>query len=157
MDAISAAAGVSKQTLYRWWSSKAEIIAEAVLDGYQPPTPSTIVLSGDRDADVSAWLDRSIEALADHDTAVAIRALLSAVATDTDAAQRYYQSTLGRARHSVAALLHADAPAGPDEDPRAAAMADVAISALMFWVLIGEEVDDEHRDALRAMLRAGSD
>jgi AcrR family transcriptional regulator len=41
MDAIAAEAGVSKASVYRWWSSKEELIVDAVghLRGELPPPP----------------------------------------------------------------------------------------------------------------------
>jgi AcrR family transcriptional regulator len=144
MDAIAARARVSKQTLYRWWPSKSAIIADAVLDGYEPPVPATVVLSKDRRADVDGWIDRSIAALSDPETATAIRTLLGAVAVDQDAGRRFYDGTLGPARLAVSQLAGSGG--------RGEAHADVALSALLFWVLVGAEMDDAHREALRALL-----
>ncbi|MFT4306504.1 MAG: TetR/AcrR family transcriptional regulator [Microbacterium sp.] len=154
MDAISARARVSKQTLYRWWPSKSMIVLEAVLEGYEPPVPSTVVVSSDREADMDAWIQRSIDSLSDPATAAAVRALLGALATDTEAGRRYQSRTLATARTAVADML--SRRTDPDGAHRQDALrtADVAISALMFWVLVGERLGDHHREALRLLLRA---
>ena len=43
MDALAAEAGVSKASVYRWWSSKEELIVDAVghMRGELPPPPCT--------------------------------------------------------------------------------------------------------------------
>ncbi|WP_244857822.1 TetR/AcrR family transcriptional regulator [Agromyces archimandritae] len=197
MDGIAARAGVGKQTLYRWWPSKSAIIAEAVIEGFEPPSPATVVHTGDRDADIAGWIDRSALALSDPDVVASLRAALSAIAGDDDAAARFAERTLGPARRAVAELLQGDGgvdaagngsgagAAGPgrgagaaaargadaaggvadgsvraggaaDGSVRADAAADLAISALLFQVLVGRDFDAAHRDALRAML-AGID
>ncbi len=33
IEGIARRAGVGKQTIYRWWSSKGDVIAEAILEG----------------------------------------------------------------------------------------------------------------------------
>src|SRR5918992_315265 len=49
MDAIARGAGVSRQTVYRWWSSPAEIVLEALTEGAAEvaPVPDTGALETD--------------------------------------------------------------------------------------------------------------
>ena len=49
IDALAAAAGVGKQTIYRWWPSKAAVLAEAMTQRAraQVPTADTGSLVGD--------------------------------------------------------------------------------------------------------------
>lgn len=48
MEAIAAAAGVGKPTLYRWWPNRAALVHEAVLDGVSTrAVPDTGSLAGD--------------------------------------------------------------------------------------------------------------
>ncbi|MFT4234236.1 MAG: TetR/AcrR family transcriptional regulator C-terminal ligand-binding domain-containing protein, partial [Microbacterium sp.] len=150
-------ARVSKQTLYRWWPSKSMIVLEAVLEGYEPPVPSTVVVTSDREADIDAWIQRSIDSLSDPTTATAVRALLGALATDTEAGRRYQSRTLATARAAVVGLLSRQADPDSAHGQDALRTADAAISALMFWVLIGERLGDHHREALRLLLHASPD
>src|SRR5918992_3423721 len=49
MDAIARGAGVSRQTVYRWWSSPAEVVLEALVEGAAEvaPAPATGALESD--------------------------------------------------------------------------------------------------------------
>ncbi|GAA2753207.1 TetR/AcrR family transcriptional regulator [Kitasatospora cinereorecta] len=61
VEAIAAAAGVGKQTIYRWWPSKAAVVLEAVNDrtGSFSGVPDT----GDVAADIAAAARAVIEAV----------------------------------------------------------------------------------------------
>lgn len=56
VEAIACEAGVSKQTIYRWWKSKAAVVLEVMLTGDAEielgPVPST----GDLRADCLTWI-----------------------------------------------------------------------------------------------------
>jgi AcrR family transcriptional regulator len=58
MDAIARRAGVSKQTVYRWWSSPAEILLEALNEGAAQIAP--LEEEGDLEQDLRTFLRRSI-------------------------------------------------------------------------------------------------
>jgi AcrR family transcriptional regulator len=58
MDAIARRAGVSKQTVYRWWSSPAEILLEALNEGAAQIAP--LDEQGDLEQDLRIFLRRSV-------------------------------------------------------------------------------------------------
>jgi AcrR family transcriptional regulator len=101
IEGIAARAGVGKQTIYRWWSSKAEVLMEAFLDlseqasrdagaEYEFAIPDT----GDLAADLKAVLRLTVDQLKDPRFEVPSRAL---------AAEGVVNEQLGRA--FVAKLL----------------------------------------------------
>ncbi|GAA2780368.1 TetR/AcrR family transcriptional regulator [Kitasatospora paracochleata] len=61
VEAIAAAAGVGKQTIYRWWPSKAAVILEALNDRTGPF--SGVPDTGDIAADIAVAAQGVIEAL----------------------------------------------------------------------------------------------
>ncbi|MFJ5259366.1 TetR/AcrR family transcriptional regulator [Streptomyces sp. NPDC088387] len=100
IEGIAARAGVGKQTIYRWWSSKAEVLMEAFLDlGEQSHEQSgggdaVIPDTGDLAADLKSVLRATVDELLDPRFEVPSRAL---------AAEGVVNEELGRA--FVAKLL----------------------------------------------------
>ncbi|MFF2851557.1 TetR/AcrR family transcriptional regulator [Streptomyces sp. NPDC058001] len=71
IEGIAARAGVGKQTIYRWWSSKAEVLLEAFLDLQDQAaeaaggTPFTFPDTGDLAADLKLVLRATVDELLD--------------------------------------------------------------------------------------------
>src|SRR5919198_2148512 len=61
MDAIAKRAGVSKETLYRWWRSKAEVLLEALAERGEREIP--IPHSGELAADLRRFMRATARAL----------------------------------------------------------------------------------------------
>ena len=73
MEGIAAAAGVAKQTIYRWWRSKTDVLMDAFLDDVaEVPTPPT---RGSLEEDLKQHLRALANLLADSDTGTVFRAL----------------------------------------------------------------------------------
>jgi AcrR family transcriptional regulator len=58
MDEVAQRAGVSKATIYRWWSTKGKLVFEAFSDGFlaRQPLPNTGSLRGDLSAALRSWI-----------------------------------------------------------------------------------------------------
>ncbi|MGW3986438.1 TetR/AcrR family transcriptional regulator [Streptomyces sp. NPDC004830] len=71
IEGIAARAGVGKQTIYRWWPSKADVLMEAFLDLAERSTeeagaaPHTFPDTGDVAADLKAVLRATVDELRD--------------------------------------------------------------------------------------------
>ncbi|KQX82241.1 TetR/AcrR family transcriptional regulator [Streptomyces sp. Root1310] len=74
IEGIAARAGVGKQTIYRWWGSKADVLLEAFLDlseqaardaGASADQPYVIPDTGDLAADIKAVLRATVDQLTD--------------------------------------------------------------------------------------------
>ena len=62
VDAIAARAGVGKQTIYRWWPSKAALVLDALLD--HAAQDVDITPTGPLERDLSRFLRRAFRAIA---------------------------------------------------------------------------------------------
>jgi AcrR family transcriptional regulator len=80
MESVAACAQVGKKTLYRRWSSKASLVAEAVLDAYGRGGSFDVPNTGNLEADLRSWLTEHAEFIADPINAALIRALIAAAA-----------------------------------------------------------------------------
>jgi AcrR family transcriptional regulator len=134
MKGIAERAGVGRQTVYRWWSTKAEILFEAsVIDGQQE---LVVDASGDLAVDAAAFLDRLAKFLTTSPAGTAYRALLGEAQHDPAVA------TLLAGRDVVADsarhLLLADGLSANELDVAAASLA----GPLVYWVLIGHNPVD---------------
>ncbi|WP_217211656.1 TetR/AcrR family transcriptional regulator [Streptomyces sp. AC550_RSS872] len=82
IEGIAARAGVGKQTIYRWWSSKADVLLEAFLDLSEqasreagPEYEFAIPDTGDLAADLKAVLRLTVDQLKDPRFEIPARAL----------------------------------------------------------------------------------
>jgi AcrR family transcriptional regulator len=74
VDAIAAKAGVGKQTIYRWWKSKTDVLLDAFLEDAAQAlkAPDT----GDLEADLCAHLHQCAQFFARSDAGAVFRALI---------------------------------------------------------------------------------
>lgn len=77
IEQIAARAGVGKQLLYRAWGSKAEVVADAVLQGAFTLGPRVVPETGDLRRDLEDWL----LATAQRVSTPAVRSVARALAT----------------------------------------------------------------------------
>ncbi|KTR86136.1 TetR family transcriptional regulator [Leucobacter chromiiresistens] len=88
IERLAADAGVSKQTIYRWWPNKAAILGEALVEGAPPahlPLPhDTGDTAPDLAADLLAWLAESTRQLQRAEGLGVARALIAVTAADPE-------------------------------------------------------------------------
>ena len=91
MDAVAAEAKASKATLYRRWSSKPELVVDAVCSQKEhPPTPDTGTLRGDL---LGAYC--GMGGLGDARSMGVLAAVVTAMARDEEFAQAYRRDFIG--------------------------------------------------------------
>ncbi|RSO12187.1 TetR family transcriptional regulator [Streptomyces sp. WAC 06783] len=93
IEGIAARAGVGKQTIYRWWPSKAAVLLDAFtqdVEGYEAGMPDT----GDLAADLKFVLRASVDEFADEKWQAPYRALAVAGANDAELSARFVERLL---------------------------------------------------------------
>lgn len=98
IEAIAARAGVGKQTIYRWWPSKAAVLLDASLalagdagaEGEWTGFPDT----GDLAADLKSVLRATVDEFNDEKYEAPARALTAAGATDPELGARFTEQLL---------------------------------------------------------------
>ncbi|MFJ4674377.1 MULTISPECIES: TetR/AcrR family transcriptional regulator [unclassified Kitasatospora] len=145
LKGIAERAGVSRQTVYRWWSTKAEILLEAsAIDARQeldvPPHE-------DPAADLAAYLGALVAFLTTSDAGAAYRALVGEAQHDT--AVRDLLRGTDPIGASAAAVIDRALPGDALAVPMPQATA-LLVGPVFFWILSGREPDALDAGALAA-------
>ncbi|MET9230120.1 TetR/AcrR family transcriptional regulator [Lentzea sp. NPDC003310] len=133
VKSVAERAGVSRATVYRWWSTKAEILFEAsVLDAEKE---LSVVASGDPRVDLAAYLDALADFLWRSPAGVAYRVLLNEARGDSAVADLLgAKDVLGDAARVVLERVW------PDWDRTALDRATaLLIGPTFFWVTSGRD------------------
>ncbi len=88
IEGLAADAGVAKQTIYRWWPSKSEILGEALLEGDLPGSDQAMPVSADLADDLREWLLLSGTHLTRPENVALARALIAVTASNADLGER---------------------------------------------------------------------
>ena len=135
IDAIAAAAGVGRQTIYRWWPTKGAVVAEAMARGARAIVPARD--TGSFSGDLISFLADSFAGLQDPGTRRALRQLASAAVHDEHVAEVLAEFT-AQCRAALRGLLERGVASG---DIAATAdldmLADLAYGVLWYRLLIG--------------------
>lgn len=88
IEGIAAEAGVGKQTVYRWWPSKAAVVLEAFARDARAVVK--VRVTGDLEADLAKFLVAAYRRLAGP-RGIVFRSLLSEALANADFAQQFYR------------------------------------------------------------------
>lgn len=129
-------AGVGKQTIYRWWPTKRELVAECVLAGYVLPEGGGPADSGDLRADMRAFTVALGTEYGRGPKSGLLRALISAAAESDEVAAKLFERFGDPYRVAVLARLQSGQRDGQvRQDAPLELVADALVGALVFRVL----------------------
>ncbi|SDK03099.1 TetR/AcrR family transcriptional regulator [Streptomyces indicus] len=102
IEGIAARAGVGKQTIYRWWSSKAEVLLEAFVDLGQQAAEAAggedafaaLPDTGDVAADLKTVLRATVDELLDEKYDAPYRALAAEGVVNRELSEKFVQALL---------------------------------------------------------------
>ncbi len=154
IEGLAAEAGVSKQTIYRWWSSKAAILGEALLEG-SLPSPE-LPVSEDLAEDLRAWFS-AMSSQAEHLASVEVaRALIAVTATDAALGLALNKRLADPIIEQVVSRLRTAQDAGDvRRDVDVAVVADQFIAMSSYAALLGRPLDEARVDAVVEVLMRG--
>ncbi|KEP76412.1 transcriptional regulator [Microbacterium sp. SUBG005] len=136
IEGIARLAGVGKQTIYRWWPSKGDVIAEAILEGRLLGPQRDLPDTGDARADLAQWLSDLFVLRASADGEALLRSLVAAAAGSAETGRRL------RAEILAAPLMDRLSNAtGGATGARLEAAADALVGAVILRALSREEFD----------------
>lgn len=142
IEAVAARAGVGKQTIYRWWQSKADLVMEAFADlaEKQVPLPDT----GSVDADLRELLRRAFAVLSATPSGEVVAGLLVAARKDPTVARSFRERFVEGRREAVRKLLYRGVERGelrPDLDLDL--VVDAVYGPMWYRLLVGHAPLDE--------------
>lgn len=132
MEAIAKRAGVSKETLYRWWRSKAEVILDALAEQGQQtiPVPDTGTLHGDLRAFLRATVDSAGPA-----TVRLLRSIAVTAASDERAARQVRDRFIVTRRADLGQVLERAVARGEITGGYAALAVDLIYGSLWYRLI----------------------
>lgn len=138
MEGIARRAGVGKQTIYRWWPGKGDVLAEAILEGLLLGGRRELPDTGDARTDLATWLGDLFALRASAEGEGLLRSLIAAAAGNAETGRRL------RAEILAAPLMERLSQAlGGVDGPRLNAAADALVGAVILRALSREEVDGD--------------
>ncbi|QCB22341.1 TetR/AcrR family transcriptional regulator [Streptomyces sp. SS52] len=157
IEGIAARAGVGKQTIYRWWTSKADVLLEAFLDLGEQATQAAgeahadgIPDTGDLAADLKAVLRATVDELRDPKFEAPSRALAAEGVVDEKLGREFVTKLLEPSLRLYVDRLRSAQEAGdirPEVDPRIAL--ELFVSPLaQRWLQYTGPISYEYTDTL---------
>jgi len=147
IEGIAARAGVGKQTIYRWWSSKGAVVIDALLAGQ---TETDWPDSGDLGTDLRLVLRATTLEFADERTSATLRALMLDMQDDPALSESVMTRMLGPQLEATKRRLRSAQQAGQVD---AAVDLDLAVEVIFGpiyhrWILRTHPFDEAYADAL---------
>lgn len=134
IEGIAARAGVGKQTIYRWWPSKADVLLEAAAATAELHVPVTD--HGRYRADLRAFLQASYVMGNQSQFAGLLRALMAEAQLDPEFGARFRAAFLERRRDALAVITgrareRGDLPGRTDPET----VADIVFGTIWYRIL----------------------
>ena len=135
MEGIAERAGVSKETLYRWWRSKTEVLLEALGEYGEQAIP--IPATGSLTSDLKIFMRETAAAL-NTPTRRILRTLAAGAAADADTASRVRDQFLARRRAALTSVLQPARDRGElPAQPTIATLIDLVFGSLWYRLVFG--------------------
>lgn len=142
IEGIAARSGAGKQTIYRWWPSKADVLLDALAtkaDMYIP-----IPDEGSYAADLRVFLAASFALGRDRRVVDALRALMAHAQIDDNFGERFRTAFLRRRRDALGIIVErAQARGDLPPVPSAATVADIVFGVIWYRMLATRQPADQ--------------
>ncbi|WP_426186164.1 TetR/AcrR family transcriptional regulator [Microbacterium sp. TWP3-1-2b2] len=156
IEGLAAEADVSKQTIYRWWPSKAAILGEALLEGSLPGGDVPMAVTDDLEADLRAWFSAASVGLGEPESVALARALIAVTATDPELGAALNERFASPIVDWVVARIAVAKEAGDVRaDADAEVIADQFVATASYSALQGRPLSEERVHTVVELLLRG--
>jgi AcrR family transcriptional regulator len=155
VEGIAREAGVSKQTVYRWWPQKAAVVLEALNEGARAVAP--IPDTGSLDSDLRLFIRRTVAGVSRNRRMLA--GMMAEAQLDDAFGRSFRRDFLRRRREVLAEILDDARERGEiDETDRVDFVVEIVFGTLWYRILgrnapLNEGFADRLTDAALAILR----
>jgi AcrR family transcriptional regulator len=137
VEGIATRAGVGKQTIYRWWPSKADVLLEALAE--KADLEVTVEDHGSFRGDLKAFLADSGSLLHHLGVAAVLRVLMAEAQLDPEFKQRFQAGFIARRRAALSMIMgraarRGDHPAVAGTDT----LIDLVIGLIWYRLLVAD-------------------
>ncbi|MEV4504594.1 TetR/AcrR family transcriptional regulator [Streptomyces klenkii] len=147
VEAIARRAGVAKQTIYRWWPSKVEILLDTLIEdsGKHLPVPTEEPTA----ESIRGYLRDFARFLTDNPAGKVLLALIAEAQHDADTAKSFHKRYLGPRREREREMFARGTEAG-EVSPRLGpdATIDALIGPIVYCALTGSSIPSGLVDTL---------
>lgn len=144
VEGIAAEAEVAKQTVYRWWGSKADVVVEAIADGHLPTPVEGPEDTGDLRADVRAWLEEIFGTVELGDTSRLVRALLAALASASETSSAINAALVEPIQEGLRRRFVLEAERRPGALPSDPGfLADTVGASVLLHIMLGDPLEQQ--------------
>jgi AcrR family transcriptional regulator len=144
IEGIAAAAGVGKQTIYRWWGSKAGVVVEAMAEGYLQAPLQGPGESGDLRRDLYAWLIGLKAEIEAPEVARLVQAIMSALTSAGDTSAAIHSSLIQPIMDGLDARFGAHERSHPGSLPAPSSfLAETVGASLLLHVMFSRPLTEE--------------
>lgn len=155
IEGIATHARVSKQTVYRWWSSKGELIAESLFSGFILPGTLSLQDTGDLRHDLQTWLERLFHLLQQPRGEDLMRSLIAAAAEHEAVGVRLREALAGEG--AVSARFQSAVDRGEiSENARVVELSEAVIGVVILHAITRSPLQPEAASRLIDALLAGT-
>lgn len=152
MEGIASRAGVSKQTIYRWWTSRSAVVAEALVEGLVLSEQLAVPDTGDLRTDLTSWLTGLAKLIDDPQSVGPMRSIIMAATHSPEIASQLEEllvPTVALTERLTAAIgevphLRADTPIDT--------VIEMVFGALLVRVITQSPLDEDAIDSLVAVM-----
>jgi AcrR family transcriptional regulator len=156
IEGIAARAKVGKPTIYRWWSSKSELLVECLIDDTLMPDTFRPNTSDDLVGDITDWFFTIIQFANQAENAALIRSLIAAAVDNPEVAAQL-RGRLGATPESLDGRLRAAVASGQlAPDAAVAHISELLIGAIILRVVSATPFEDRDAALFVRTVLAGS-
>ncbi|MGW2380135.1 TetR/AcrR family transcriptional regulator [Streptomyces sp. NPDC001658] len=156
IEGIAARAGAGKQTVYRWWPTKADVLLEAL--ALKADLKVSIADQGSFDTELDTFLRDSAALMAFPGVVPVLRSLMAEAQRDADFRHRFQDGFLTKRRAALETVVERAAARGDKPVHLTAAFAADLVFGLIWYRVLATErlLDQDDITAVRRLLNGHS-